>query len=1018
VPAGRYYLGFVIDFTDLILEKTNANNASAGIPITITSSNHPPTLVDEITFTGLGGASKNILANGDHDVDGDPLTLAAIPTAPTKGGVVFDAAGNVTYTPRANLTPADVGADGRIHDMFTARVTDGRGGSAVETVSVSFSHGDYDIDLGVLPSFASPPYVNTPTDVPNKANRPGDRPEVLSPLTGVLAFNETVTYHFRSLPFLTHYMDYFGFSYRPNRGPAVSAPSIRADIANPEPDLDNRKMNRMNLGFGTNPRWYEDPLMPGNYTIVLTNVESYIDARGVVRYSPLEYTIHRIIAPDSAGNTPYWARDLGTVGHATTTSYSDYVSRGDEVDYFKFTVTDDSAVSIAVVTRNSLANVRLYAVNPGPFESPGLGTPLGFTHYARASLYDVQTTANLTTPLAPGTYYFYLEDAGTVSSSATRYSSVATMQEFPERYNVFVTAWHDDAANTAATATDLGTIAGATRTVSDSISIADPNDWYKFTVGQASSVSLRVDTENPRFKLGLEFARFNPIDLSVLPATTSYVTFAPPGPDGNPLPLGPNVQLDAGATYWVRVFARSTFPTMPGLGFDTPFIYPAFGGADYTLSITTAAIPAGSLPDITGTAGPDILLGNAGASTVRGLGGGDTVHAGDGADTVLGGPGKNTYSGGGGFNTLDYSGSPAGVNVDLALGKATNGYGGTDAVSLFQAVVGSAFADTITGDGGDNALAGGAGNDTLVGGGGNDTLNGGAGAGDTASYASAGSGVTVSLALAGAQGTGGAGTDTLLGIERLIGSAFGDALSGDSLANRIDGRTGDDLIEGGDGNDTLIAGANLAGGDTVSYAGAAAGVTLSLAVQDGLTAQDTMGAGKDILSGFENAAGSAFADTITGSSGANVIAGGAGADTLKGGGGSDTLDGGAGEDLLIGGGGSDRLTGGADADAFLLGSALGPGNIDTIVDFEVGRDRIRLENAIFTRLSAPGMLSVDNFFRTDGGVAQDANHYIVYEAGSGALFYDADGVRAGASVRFATLAPNLAGLSAADFTVV
>ena len=57
-----------------------------------------------------------------------------------------------------------------------------------------------------------------------------------------------------------------------------------------------------------------------------------------------------------------------------------------------------------------------------------------------------------------------------------------------------------------------------------------------------------------------------------------------------------------------------------------------------------------------------------------------------------------------------------------------------------------------------------------------------------------------------------------------------------------------------------------AGTDTVSYEHAAAGVTVSLALT---TAQNTVGAGSDTLSGFENLTGSAFDDTLTGTGGDN-----------------------------------------------------------------------------------------------------------------------------------------------------
>src|SRR5262249_59772008 len=79
------------------------------------------------------------------------------------------------------------------------------------------------------------------------------------------------------------------------------------------------------------------------------------------------------------------------------------------------------------------------------------------------------------------------------------------------------------------------------------------------------------------------------------------------------------------------------------------------------------------------------------------------------------------------------------------------------------------------------------------------------------SYAGAASAVTVSLAVAGAQNTLGAGTDTLVAIENLSGSAFNDTLTGDSNANVLMGLGGDDFLVGGGGNDTMAGGS---GNDT------------------------------------------------------------------------------------------------------------------------------------------------------------------------------------------------------------
>src|SRR6185437_11574059 len=104
---------------------------------------------------------------------------------------------------------------------------------------------------------------------------------------------------------------------------------------------------------------------------------------------------------------------------------------------------------------------------------------------------------------------------------------------------------------------------------------------------------------------------------------------------------------------------------------------------------------------------------------------------------------------------------------------------GIDTLTNFENLTGTAFNDTLTGDGGANILNG------LDG---NDTLKGGAGGSDTASYEiGATAGVKVSLAIATAQNTVGAGTDTLFNFENLTGTGFNDTLTGDGGANILTG---------------------------------------------------------------------------------------------------------------------------------------------------------------------------------------------------------------------------------------
>ncbi|MBI5714806.1 MAG: hypothetical protein HZC38_15515, partial [Chloroflexi bacterium] len=58
------------------------------------------------------------------------------------------------------------------------------------------------------------------------------------------------------------------------------------------------------------------------------------------------------------------------------------------------------------------------------------------------------------------------------------------------------------------------------------------------------------------------------------------------------------------------------------------------------------------------------------------------------------------------------------------------------------------------------------------------------------------------------------GSDTLISIENVIGSAFADTLTGSDAANRIEGGAGNDTLTGLNGDDVYVFGDN-AGSDTI-----------------------------------------------------------------------------------------------------------------------------------------------------------------------------------------------------------
>jgi Ca2+-binding RTX toxin-like protein len=104
-----------------------------------------------------------------------------------------------------------------------------------------------------------------------------------------------------------------------------------------------------------------------------------------------------------------------------------------------------------------------------------------------------------------------------------------------------------------------------------------------------------------------------------------------------------------------------------------------------------------------------------------------TGNAGD--NTIYASGGDNVINGAGGNDTLSYVFAEAGVTVRLTTSAAQNtGGSGYDSLRNLENLVGSNYADSLTGDANSNILRGGAGNDVLNGGGGNDVLDGGEGA--------------------------------------------------------------------------------------------------------------------------------------------------------------------------------------------------------------------------------------------------------------------------------------------------
>jgi Ca2+-binding RTX toxin-like protein len=364
-----------------------------------------------------------------------------------------------------------------------------------------------------------------------------------------------------------------------------------------------------------------------------------------------------------------------------------------------------------------------------------------------------------------------------------------------------------------------------------------------------------------------------------------------------------------------------------------------------------------------------------------------TALAGDGDDGVDAGSIDVPVSIDGGYG----SDSIQGGDVDDTL---------TDVV-FFQCCIFSAYNDTIDGNGGNDVIDGGSGEDVLRGGEGNDTLTGarracnnggvcltalttlngeagndllvdgrdnandfvGGTGDDTASYEARTGDLSISLDDVNNDGDG---DNVRSDVERVIGGSGNDLLVGRSgLVNTLEGRGGDDVLDGGAfacgrgcaflraEPDSLLGGT---GSNTARYAGHEVPVAVTLGAAANGSADEN-----DILVDIQNVVGGTAGDTLTGNALSNAFTGGPGNDALNGAGGLDrvaesgdvnftltdssltgagtdaltgieeaTLIGGASDNLLLasafsgsvrleGAGGGDQLTGGAGSDTLLAG---------------------------------------------------------------------------------------------------
>jgi len=265
---------------------------------------------------------------------------------------------------------------------------------------------------------------------------------------------------------------------------------------------------------------------------------------------------------------------------------------------------------------------------------------------------------------------------------------------------------------------------------------------------------------------------------------------------------------------------------------------------------------------------------SSGAANITGNALGNVLYAGSGVNVIDGSSGSDTVS----FQYATTTGS-AGVTLNLAAVDASGysiaaGISGGDKVIRVENITGTNYADTLSGNSGNNVINGLNGNDKMAGGAGNDiyvvsTLS------DVITEL-AGQGTdriqsAISYSLSDTDGIGSNGGNVedlqLTGVANInaTGNGFNNVLFSNSGNNTLDGFTG---------------------WDTASYQYATTGVAVTLNTS---AQQNTIGAGLDTLKNIDNLTGSNYGDTLTGTTMGNTITGLGGKDTMKGNGGADVF---------------------------------------------------------------------------------------------------------------------------------
>lgn len=243
---------------------------------------------------------------------------------------------------------------------------------------------------------------------------------------------------------------------------AVKAPGKKSKYQwiTPVDDLGNGDW--VQFGDGTSKQYAFTPTKTGRYSVQFQYFETEGDAS-----VDISWEVAKKEPATDPGNSLKTAYNVGNLG-SKTRRFEEFVGPGDEVDNYRFTLSDTSDVSLSLNDLNDYAYVNLIYDN---------GTVDGYT----VNWNGTSSRATINETLGKGTYFVNVNTDGN-----TRYTLEMAAERSPSNTT-------RDPGNTLKGAYNVGNLGSRTRSFKEFVGVSDSEDNYRFTLSDTRDVSVSLN---------------------------------------------------------------------------------------------------------------------------------------------------------------------------------------------------------------------------------------------------------------------------------------------------------------------------------------------------------------------------------------------------------------------------------------------------------------------------------------------------------------------------------------------